>query len=224
MDKKAEYLRIGKYLVISDLHIGIELEYEKRGIFIPWQVNSLIEKIKGILEREKKIKSLIINGDIKHNILRPPKIELKFLYRFLEEIKELFDEIIIIKGNHDGKLERIIPDIPIRPWMIYRKNLLIHGHRRVRGNEGSFKKIITGHLHPIFVSKGRAIKVFILGKYKDWTTIILPAFSDLCGGKDIRKEVYGVIARHLEDIKIVSLDGKILYHLLSPLEKENITQ
>ena len=58
-------LLVENFLVISDLHIGIENEFYKKGVAIPEQTGKLIKKIERIIEKNK-IENLLIVGDLKH--------------------------------------------------------------------------------------------------------------------------------------------------------------
>ena len=62
-------LLVGKTLVIADLHIGLEYELRKKGIFIFSQYEKMKNRIISLLEKTKA-KRIILLGDLKHNIPR----------------------------------------------------------------------------------------------------------------------------------------------------------
>ena len=97
----ALWLEKEQALIISDLHLGYEEMLEKRGILTPKvQLKDIIERLNNILKNIKP-KTIIINGDLKHefgNILNQEWRDTLRLFNFLEKHCE---EIIIVKGNHD---------------------------------------------------------------------------------------------------------------------------
>jgi len=53
------------HLIISDLHIGLEEALNKQGILIPrFQFKEIKQRLEPLLL--KKIKVIVINGDLKH--------------------------------------------------------------------------------------------------------------------------------------------------------------
>ncbi|MEM1634351.1 MAG: metallophosphoesterase, partial [Nanopusillaceae archaeon] len=98
-----------KYLVLSDLHIGIERELFSSGINIPTITDYLIKKIEN-LYKKSKVNNIIIVGDLKHNVPKISILEMKEIPYFIEKLKEIFDNIYIIKGNHDGGLNKILKE------------------------------------------------------------------------------------------------------------------
>lgn len=205
-----EYLKLGKSIVIADLHIGIELEYASKGIYIPWQTDSLKEKIEKIRDIEKNAKRLIIDGDLKHTILKIDQREIKHVLDFINFAEEIFDEVLIIKGNHDGKIQKILIGRPVIPYFVEKEALVIHGHKMIP-KEVDVNRIIIGHVHPIFKVNMKSIKVYVRGFLEKKEVIILPAFGDLCGGRDPREGIKkGPIARRIKNIEVISLEGDLL--------------
>lgn len=165
------------YLVIADLHLGIEREYWEKGYEMPSQKEELLKRIKKIKGKTEK---LIILGDIKHNIPLITYREEKEIPEFINELKKIFNEVIIIKGNHDGNLERLTPCMK---EYIIDDVAFIHGHT-VSKQALQAKKIIAGHMHPVFTYKNhlginQSMKCFIITPK---IIIIMPAFTELSAG------------------------------------------
>ena len=60
------------------------------------------------MKKETGAKNLVILGDIKHNI---PAIAMQEKYdvpNFFEELAPEFQKIVLIKGNHDGRIELMV--------------------------------------------------------------------------------------------------------------------
>jgi putative SbcD/Mre11-related phosphoesterase len=201
-----------KYLVISDLHIGIEKEYLLKGINIPPQTEKLIEKIITIRD-EFRADRLIILGDFKHNIPRTSKIEEREIPKALELLSSEFSKIYITKGNHDGNLESFVTSKKIRVLKALKIGSCVFTHGHARTNlSGSL--YVIGHHHfalRIQTSIGEPIyeKVFVLGNTKYYSVLILPAFSDLVGFWDVNS-FHGPIAKKIKSFSVLSLDGTIL--------------
>ena len=200
---------INRNLIIADLHIGLEDYLNLDGNQIPIALNELTNEIVKIT-KESKAKRLIINGDLKHSFT-PFEREFKEIRNFFEKIKPYFDEIIVVRGNHDTgikwieKLGAIVLDeYKIGKWKI------VHGHKEIEG-----EKFIIGHEHPAIKLRdkvGAIVKVEAFLKHKN--LIILPAFSPWASGNDILNEQLSPITRkfNLEDFEVyVPLDDEILY-------------
>ena len=129
---------LGKHLIVSDVHIGFELELWRQGIKIPFQTESLAHKILEIADSRKK-QSIILNGDVKHEIAVYKGRQVAELEKFFGILRE-HKEVIFIKGNHDGGLEG-------NDHIDVGKNLVFHGHS-FPSDEHLGKVWVTGHVHP----------------------------------------------------------------------------
>lgn len=102
-----EIMDLGLYfdgnLVFSDFHIGYEEALNKEGILVPrFQFESIIKRLDKIfLKLNKKIKRIIINGDLKHEFGTISEQEWRHTLRLLDYLLKKCDEVILIKGNHD---------------------------------------------------------------------------------------------------------------------------
>ncbi|WP_461865537.1 metallophosphoesterase [Thermococcus sp.] len=210
---KAEFLpqkalKLGRDLIIADLHLGYEISMTKEGVYLPNMFYRTVNLLKMLIEKEKP-KRLIINGDLKHSFVpfKQEKFELK---TFFSEISPLVGEIILVKGNHDVGILwtkelgiEIVDEIELGGWKI------VHGHKLVEG-----EKFIIGHEHPAIRLRdevGALIKVpvFLAGR----NLIVLPAFSPWAYGNDILREIVSPFLRYFdvsESKVLVPLDSEIL--------------
>ena len=238
-NQPALFLDDEKIIVIADLHIGIEHKLHKSGINIPTQ----IEKMKGQIEKlvkKTKAKTLVILGDIKHEVPGISKQELREIPEFLSTLSKKI-EIEICLGNHDTFLKDISPE-----------NIKIHGTEGFKINKYGFNHghtwpteelvgcdlIVISHIHPAvqFVDelgykivepvwiKGRIDKGKMQTKYKTKNVgklgvIIIPPFNGLLGGKPINKrlkdeELMGPLLKNnfidLNESELYLLDGTYL--------------
>jgi len=221
------------FLVIADLHIGIESEYREMGLNIPSQTKVLLSKIQFLCKKYKP-SSIIILGDIKHNIPFPSKSEKRDLKRFLEKLFEYVNEVIIVKGNHDGDIEKFAPSgtkIFSSKGKVIENIGLAHGHSWPSEKIMNSEKIIVAHIHPNIVLKDRLGYTFfepcwLKGKIdirktcvryktlvKSPEILFMPAFNPLCGGKGVNKEgIVGPIGKivDINSIDVYLLDGTLL--------------
>jgi len=187
-----------KILVIVDLHIGIEHEIFESGITIPSQVEKIQQRIDKLI-KQTKTKHLIILGDVKHQVPNISWQEYKEIPKFLDHFKI---KISIIKGNHDGNIERLAPkkiDIYDPPGFKINNFLLTHGQAWPFMGDLDAEYIIMGHVHPaveFWTENFRSIEPCwlkceidnerLFEKYKIKTKlkqgIIMPAFNHLIGG------------------------------------------
>ncbi len=211
-------LLIGDCLIIADLHLGIEHELEKDGIKIPAQAVPMTGKIIDLL-MESGAKHLVILGDLKHNIPRISWHEYSQIPPMIKTFSNYAD-ITVIKGNHDGNIEKLLPNVPVVKYLKIGDSLLLHGHTKIPENQ-NFSRIIAGHNHPCveFHDGFKSIKesAWIKTRLKSGTAeeeaevIIMPAFNSLIQGTPInsRKKLMGPIFNKIDidDADAYLLDG-----------------
>ncbi len=222
-------------LVIADIHLGIEWELYYRGISIPSQVNKRLSRIKKYINKAEP-RRIVLLGDVKHNVPDTSWQEKQEVPAFLGELAA-FAHVDIVPGNHDGDLEKLIPE-----------NVTIHGMRGfVLDGAGYFhghtwpdsellmaSHVIMSHNHPAIrltdplghgISEPVWIRTHFIEKaimerygnmeWNDPEVIIMPAFNELSGGipfnESIHEELLGpVFANHaieLEKARAFLLDG-----------------
>ena len=220
-----------KNLVISDLHIGFEHKFSSSKSFVEKNssVNDIISSITKIVKNENP-DTLILLGDIKSSIQTITKSEWKDIPYFFEEINESL-EVILIPGNHDGNIDRLIPnDVTLisSKGMIIEDVLLTHGHTMPSENYSNVNNIIMGHIHPVYFDKNSLLngeriwisirtdksKIFSSTKGKINITIV-PSFNPYFYATEKRyykKSISPIIEKIKETsiAKIATLDGTII--------------
>ncbi|MBI4215092.1 metallophosphoesterase [archaeon] len=212
---------IGNKLVIADVHLGITGEIYKAGVSLPSQMKPLVDKIHA-LKKASKAKELVLLGDVKHHIPWITFQELKEVPLFLSSLR--FDKVVILKGNHDGKIESLIPEhlkgkIVVRKSLVIGDYLLTHGHRSVKTK----KHIIIGHNHPNVkftdhMGSSYIEPVWIKSRLPGGRKIIImPAFNPLAGSMVVNeprasskgyKPFLGPVAKKMSSkIRLFLLDG-----------------
>jgi len=206
LNEPALFIKNKKILVIADLHIGIEKEFREKGLNIPSQTQSMIDKIKEICNIYKP-KDIMILGDIKHNIPSSTFQERKDVKNFLEIVENL-GLVHIIPGNHDGNIKNYCSDkIKIHQSIgfIHENIGFFHGHRWPNQDIMNCDQIIFGHTHPTIMFTDRlGYNIFepcwirgnlVLNKVKKRYSIsknpqylIIPTFNQFCGGVSVNKQ------------------------------------
>ena len=139
-----------KSLIVTDLHLGWEISLAEKGIHIPSQTTKILQKLLRIVDMTNP-QTLIILGDVKHTIAKAEPGEWKDIPEFFEALKAKVDDIRIIRGNHDGNLEPLIPDdVGLHPSNGIALNAvgLFHGHTWPAKKLLNSTQLIMGHVHP----------------------------------------------------------------------------
>jgi hypothetical protein len=206
-DYPALFISDKKILVISELHIGLEYELYKSGIKIPSQRRKFEEAIDQLIKLTKA-KMLVILGDIKHKVPGSTIREDIEIPRFLEDLKQKI-KVILIKGNHDDRIEEIIPSgvkIYGSRGCKIDKYGFFHGHAWPSKKLMGCDYLFMGHVHPAiefrdsfgFRSvlsvwlKGKLNQELVKKKYKIKKTgklnaIVLPTFNSILGGAALNR-------------------------------------
>ena len=219
-------------LFIADLHIGLEHEILLAGARIPPKTGEMLERLLKIL-KETKARTLVIAGDLKHNIPVSSFHEEREIPRLVEALLEVVEEVHLTPGNHDGSISRYLPgDVKLHSnkGFVLGDYGIWHGHCWPSEEVMASRTVIMGHVHPnaAFVDGvgGRsAERCWVRGLWdykvasKRYATlgegfIILPAFNDLCGGSRVndpgQRKIGAVLRNGLADIlrsELFLLDG-----------------
>lgn len=124
-------------------------------------------------------------------------------------------ELLIVKGNHDGDIEKIVGDVEIvgGQGVLERGMYVVHGHARPSEDIMEARAVVMGHVHPALAFRhrfGKVLeKVFLLCEWRGIPAVVLPAFSPLITGADVSvpENMIGPVARELENVEAFLLDG-----------------
>lgn len=183
-------LELKDTLIIADLHIGIEEALAKQGTLIP--KFHFKDTIKQLEKNLKKVKTIIINGDLKHEFGRISDQEWRETLKVLDLLSRYCEKIILIKGNHDTILGPIAKKRKLEVVDHYKIGdiYICHGNHIPKDFKGA-KTIIIAHEHPAITlrekTKVEKYKCFLKGKYKRKVLIVQPSFNPLIEGIDILK-------------------------------------
>ena len=196
------YSKQHQALIFSDVHMGFEESLNKQGLLIPrFQFKEIIQRLETIIENIKQeqsintFKTIIINGDLKHEFGRISEQEWRHTLKLLDFLNKHTDNIILVRGNHDTILGPIAKKRNVQPvdFKILGELLFIHGD--IVPEQDLLEKaktIIIGHEHPaISIQDGARVetfKCFLKGKYKNKTLIVLPSCNLVTEGTDLLKQ------------------------------------
>jgi len=219
-----------KSLVIKDLHLGFENNLSLNNVFLGKNktVTEITEEIELIIDKTKP-DSLILLGDVKSGINSITKVEWETVPVFFENITKLID-IILVPGNHDANIEKLIPNeitLAGSKGIIIDDILLTHGHTMPTENFSQINTIVMGHIHPVFFEKeslinGERVWVSVIcdkqkifhSKSGELELIILPSFNRYFYAtqkKFYKKSISPIIEKmDVMQAKILRLDGTII--------------
>jgi uncharacterized protein len=193
-------LKIEDYLIISDLHLGYEQSLNSEGFMIPkFQFQKILDRIEQIndflISNLSPVSRIVINGDLKHEFGKISQQEWKEVNKLLEFLEDHFEEIILIKGNHDNFTQYITKnrDITVEESFSIGKFMILHGHKIPENLEDLKEEtLIIGHEHPcIGLRSGERvekIKCFLKGHFQNKNLIVMPSFNFVSEGSDILHE------------------------------------
>lgn len=140
-----------RLMVIADLHIGWEMALSEKGIHVPTQTPKLLNRLKTIAS-EYRPEKLLILGDVKHTVAKAEMGEWQDVPGFFSELKKQIPEICVMRGNHDGNLEPLLPEnIEILPstGIAFGDVGFFHGHQWPSPALLKCKTLVMGHIHPV---------------------------------------------------------------------------
>lgn len=190
--KRAVYFEDLDLVAISDLQLGEETYLaEEAKLYLPQvQLKIILEDIRAIRE-ETSAGRILINGDLKHEFKAATFQEWSEVKKLHEELKKLFSDIIVVRGNHDNYLLTISSKIGLNVVEEYREKgyLFLHGHRLPESYEG-VRTIVIGHEQPAVVLRSGydRVKLHVILYGRDslgHRFICLPAFSPIASGVEV---------------------------------------
>ncbi len=217
-----------KAVLVADLHIGYESELAGKGIRVPPMHRKLAEKLIEAVEA-CGADVVYLLGDVKHYFLGFTQADAEHVREFVEAVGRV-SEVVIVQGNHDGKITEIVPE-----WVkVYdsrgvavevsggKKMCLIHGHARPRKSDlEACDAIVMGHLHPrVLLQDPTGLRY--------WEPAIVKAKTTL---SKLMKHLYSQEPEEDREITIIVLPafnpilgGTDVRQVLNPPEKEYRTQ
>jgi metallophosphoesterase superfamily enzyme len=212
-------------------YIGFESSFTSKEIFLGKNttINETIDELLDIIDSEKP-DSVVLLGDVKSSIKSISKMEWNDVPLFFEKIKAKCD-VVLIPGNHDANIQRLVPeDVSLisSSGMVEDNILFTHGHTMPSENFAHIKKIIMGHMHPVFfqeesIVNGQRVWISIKADKEqifpsesgEIEIIIVPSFNKYfyaTNKKKYKKSISPIIEKlkKISSARIVTLDGTII--------------
>jgi uncharacterized protein len=232
-----------RYLVVADLHFGIEADLAMHGLHFRSRSKARLERLLAIVDRIDP-DGLILLGDIKHSIPSITRQEFFELPRILEALRDRVP-LRVFPGNHDIGIERYL-----RPAEIYAKDGAVidgvgylHGHMYPSPSLAGHLMIV-GHHHPLLSLRdevGCALQspaylragVFTgkLGMPEQnesdplTRALFMPAFNEIAGYDIVQivKNPTSPLSRHIipGDAEIILADGTYIGPLSAVISDES---
>jgi len=232
-DQPAAFIPEIKTLVIAEMHLGLEYELYKSGVFIPAQAPQFEKTIYKLI-RLTKAKTLVIVGDVKHKVPGSTIREDREIPRMLATLSRKI-KTILVKGNHDDRIEEIVPEgVKIYSSRGFRigKYGFFHGHAWPSKQLFACDYLFMGHIHPtvqfkdkfgyriiepVWV-KSRIYQDKIKKRYKIKKTgklevIIMPPFNRLLGGVPVNVKEGDKLLGPLLKNDFIDMNNAELYFL-----------
>lgn len=209
---KSILIKKEKVMIIGDIHIGYEESLNNSGIFVPRNnFKEIFSEIQYLINRIKP-KIVVINGDLKHEMGKISNQEWKEISELLNFLKSKA-KIILIKGNHDKIIEPIAKKQRIKFLREYKTKFvcITHGDSFIESDK---KVIIIGHEHPAITLrenfKRESFKVFLKGKIKNKTLIVMPSFFNITEGNDfLNGEILSPYIKKGKEFEVFVIGDKI---------------
>lgn len=182
-------------VVISDLHLGLEGGMTSKGSYVPeFQLDELLEDLQEIRKRTQASR-LLVNGDLKNEFKTSLYSEKTEIEEFIGKAEGLFDELILIGGNHDTFIESTVEEkgYELKKFFLEDKVLFTHGHISLEelGVEEAFDTVVIGHEHPALeledeIGVTEKVNCFLYGENSEGKAlIVMPAFSTISNGSGV---------------------------------------
>ena len=192
------YLEEFRTLVVGDTHLGYELALSRKGVYLPQTSYQYVKGVVDDLVKMTHAESIVFLGDVKHEFGRPTPQEWAEVRDMLNFLFSEGLSVHVVRGNHDNYILEILRKFNVGlhdPFMQIGNISLIHGDKEAEFPKET-KIIIMAHEHPAVLSRDMSgsrykFKCFLLGKYRNYRVIVVPALSPLSAGvgvNETRKE------------------------------------
>jgi len=136
------------WVCVSDLHLGIEVQLRRSGFNIPSQAPKMLDALVRLADKGDK---LLILGDVKHRIPAVSYREDREIPPFFGRLKEAYDEVVVVAGNHDGGLGSVLQE-DVKTYAGHGTRIedagVTHGHVWPSKEAMNANRLVMGHIHP----------------------------------------------------------------------------
>jgi uncharacterized protein len=232
-----------RYLVVADLHFGIESDLASHGFHFRSRSRDRLNRLLTIVDRVDP-DGLILLGDVKHSIPSITRQEYHELPRILDTLRDRVP-LLVFPGNHDIGIERYLKPAEVRTkeGAIIDGIGYLHGHM-VPSPSLAGHLIIIGHHHPLLSLRDEvgcalhspaylragvnteSLGIAESGKIKAPTRVLfMPAFNEIAGYDilQIIRNPISPLSRNImtDDTEIILADGTYIGPLYTIIPDES---
>ncbi|MEK6850273.1 MAG: metallophosphoesterase [Nanoarchaeota archaeon] len=209
-----------KLLAIGDIHIGYGAKESAWAMINGVLFDDMIKEFEIVFSKIGKVDKIVLLGDLKNDFSYLSEEERNGIVNLIDYLETKCEEVIIVRGNHDNYLLNLTSKrgLLVKDFFCFDSYCFLHGDRDFSDiYDKKIKYWIMGHLHPAIKlregNKTEKYKCFLSGEYKGKKIKILPSFSGVNVGIDVReleKEMVWNFNLKKFDVFVVSDDLKVI--------------
>ncbi len=213
-----------KSIIVGDTHFGIEQRLKQKGVYINDLSERLAEQLLSLAKRAKA-NQIIFLGDVKDDLTQVSYA----VERVFAKLKSAKLKLIVVRGNHDGGIEKLGVEVFPSSGLLFGDLALVHGHSWPAEELMQAKYLVSAHQHPQFLMNDKfgnkhAEPIWVVANaslsalkkhYKNFNhsikLITIPAFNPLVGFpvKKLSAEQLGPILNN----KLFKWNEALVYNL-----------
>lgn len=223
----------GGWVVVADLHVGIEVQLRRSGFNIPSQMPKMSTTLESL---SKTADNLMILGDLKHRIPGMGHREDREINELMSRMLQAYKRVVLVAGNHDGGIAPALPQgceaLSSRGTRVGDVGLF-HGHLWPSEDVMAADKVVMAHVHPAVLmvdslgtrstekcwARARFSKARVKERYRSCPKqlVIVPAFNPLLTGTPVnagKDSIIGPLFKNalvdLRSMEVHLLDGTFI--------------
>lgn len=225
----------GGWMVVADLHLGIEAQLRRSGFNLPSQMPKMTAALESL---SRKARNLMILGDLKHRIPSVSHREDMELRELLTRMLGAYKRVVLVAGNHDGGILSALPEgceaLSSRGTVVGDVGLF-HGHVWPSDDVMAADTVVMAHIHPAVLMvdslgtrssekcwvRAAFSKDKVKGRYRSCPgqLVVVPAFNPLLTGTPVNSDTSSILGPLFKNgfvetgsIKVHLLDGTYIDH------------
>lgn len=193
-----------EWVVVADLHVGIEVQLRRSGFTIPTQMPKMMASLEALASGPR---NLLILGDLKHRIPTVGHREDAEIRELLGRMLRAYRRVVLVAGNHDGGVSTALPDgceaLSGRGTRVEDIGLF-HGHVWPSDDVMGAKRLVMAHVHPSVLLadslgarsaekcwvRAELVKRRVAERYRSCPSsiVVVPAFNPLLTGTPVNSD------------------------------------
>ncbi len=167
-------------LVLGDVHLGKGALHRQAGVPLPDPARSELAVI-AELAQQVAARHVVIAGDLVHGI---PAVGDELVHRIGHWVESVPFDVTLVAGNHD---RRLVAQLGAAGLCVIRGSFDAGGVRVIHEPDDEPVPTISAHEHPVVVLRAGRDRLRLRCFAVDGTSLRLPAFGDLTGGREVER-------------------------------------